>query len=155
MADPEEGSKIFFYRDVEEGKIPKRASASSAGFDLASAYKYSVRGHTSVSVDTGIKVIFPPGCYGRIAGRSGLALKYKLIVGGGVIDSDYTGTLKIILINLSSKTFKVHIGDRVGQLICEKYFTGEQEEVGSFQKETERQSSGMGSTGIAADEIQM
>lgn len=75
--------KIFFYRDCESAKIPKRASTCAAGFDLASAYQYTLKGHTTVQVDTGIKVIFPFGWYGRIAGRSGIALKHRVILGGG------------------------------------------------------------------------
>ncbi len=88
--------KIYFYRECSTAKIPKRASQSAAGFDLASAYKYNVKGYSSVQVDTGIKVIFPLQWYGRIAGRSGLALKHKLIIGGG--------TLKNVFFNISTGT---------------------------------------------------
>lgn len=73
----------------------------------------------------------------------------------GVVDNDYTGTLKIILINLSSKTFKINAGDRLAQLVVEKYFSGGHEEVGSFTKDTERLDSGFGSTGLRAESIDM
>ena len=74
---------MFFYRSHDTARIPKRSTVSAAGFDLSSAFKYNIKPNTLAEVDTGIKVIFPSGYYGRIAGRSGLALKYKLFVAGG------------------------------------------------------------------------
>ena len=73
----------------------------------------------------------------------------------GVIDNDFTGTLKIILHNASSRSFKIEVGDRMAQLVIEKYFSGESEEVYSFTKESERGDRGMGSSGISAESINM
>ena len=45
----------------------------------------------SASVGTGLRLYFPPGCYGRLASRSGIALHLGIDVAAGVIDADYVG----------------------------------------------------------------
>ena len=59
----------------------------------------------------------PPGCYGRIAPRSGLALKKLIDVGAGVIDADYRGEVGVILFNFGKEDFVVNMGDKIAQLI--------------------------------------
>eukprot|EP00355_Strombidium_rassoulzadegani_P009700 CAMPEP_0168619720 /NCGR_PEP_ID=MMETSP0449_2-20121227/6754_1 /TAXON_ID=1082188 /ORGANISM="Strombidium rassoulzadegani, Strain ras09" /LENGTH=88 /DNA_ID=CAMNT_0008660677 /DNA_START=119 /DNA_END=381 /DNA_ORIENTATION=- len=63
----------------------------------------------------------PEGNYGRMAPRSGLAAKHFIDVGAGVIDSDFRGEIKILLFNFGDQPFEVKAGDRVAQLIIEKY----------------------------------
>jgi dUTP pyrophosphatase len=58
-------------------------------------------------VNTDLKLAIPPTCYGRVAPRSGLAWKYSIDTGAGVIDSDYRGPLKVILFNFSDVDFQV------------------------------------------------
>lgn len=55
----------------------------------------------------------PIGTYGRIAPRSGLAVKHSICVGAGVIDNDYRGEVKVLLFNHSDVDFAVHRGDRI------------------------------------------
>ena len=71
-------------------------------------------------VKTDLRVKVPPGTYGRIAPRSGLALSNQIDVGAGVIDADYRGNVGIILFNHGNDDFKINAGDRIDQLICEK-----------------------------------
>ena len=66
------------------------------------------------------EIALPPGCYGRIAPRSGLAIKKFIDVGAGVIDADYRGEVGVILFNFSDSDFMVNMGDRIAQLILEK-----------------------------------
>ena len=61
----------------------------------------------------------PHGAYGRIAPHSGLALK-GIDVTAGVIDSDYQGEVKVLLVNHSDIQFEVKTGDCIAQLIVEK-----------------------------------
>ena len=92
----------------------------------------------------------PFGNYGRIAPRSGLAVKNFIDVGAGVIDSDYRGEVKVLLFNLSQDTdFSVSPGDRIAQMIIEKYTPTTLFEVESLS-ETVRGEGGFGSTGVAA-----
>ena len=51
--------------------------------------------------------------YGRIAPRSGLSLKHSLAVNAGVIDADYTGEIKVVLVNLGSKKYEIQKGDKI------------------------------------------
>ncbi len=91
----------------------------------------------------------PIGNYGRIAPRSGLAAKNFIDVGAGVIDSDYRGEVKVLLFNFSTTDFKINVGDRIAQLIIEKYTRTDIEEVTEGDLDsTERWAGGFGSTGV-------
>ena len=74
---------------------------------------------------TGLALAMPPDCYGRVAPRSGLALKRFVDIGAGVIDSDYRGELGVILFNFGDEDFTINMGDRIAQLIFEKIKTPE------------------------------
>jgi dUTP pyrophosphatase len=107
-------------------------------------------------IPTGLAMAIPIGNYGRIAPRSGLAAKNFIDVGAGVIDADYRGEVKVLLFNFSEVDFKVNPGDRVAQLIIEKYTRTEIEEVtdGEDLNSTERGEGGFGSTGVQGAVIQ-
>jgi dUTP pyrophosphatase len=101
--------------------LPRRATALSAGFDLTSIEAAIIPPLSRKLVSTGLVVTVPPGTYGRIAPRSGLALRSGIHVGAGVIDADYAGVVHVLLFNLdASESFEVNIGDRVAQLILER-----------------------------------
>ena len=91
----------------------------------------------------------PAGCYGRIAPRSSLAYNSMITVGGGVVDSDYRGEIKVLLFNHSTNDFPIKAGDRVAQLICKKIMIPIVEEVKELQ-DTDRSEGGFGSTGLNA-----
>lgn len=126
---------------------PTRATESSAGVDLYSAYEYYIRPGSRVLVSTDLKVAIPDGCYGRIAPRSGLAVYDSIDVGAGVVDADYRGVVYVLLINNGTKTFRVHPSMRVAQLILEKIVYAQPIMVSSLDN-TERGDAGLGSTGI-------
>ena len=86
-------------------KMPTRGSEGAAGHDLHSCEDVLIPARTRKLVDSGISVAIPvPKLYGRVAPRSGLSVK-GLDVGAGVIDSDYCGTIKVLLINNSDTPF--------------------------------------------------
>lgn len=97
-------------------------------------------------VKTDIQVELPEGCYGRVAPRSGLAVKNFIDVGAGVIDEDYRGNVGVVLFNHSDVDFPVAKGDRIAQLICERIFYPTIEEVDDLS-DTKRGAGGFGSTG--------
>lgn len=137
---------LKFTKVIPEAFAPSKGSVKAAGYDLRSAYDYTVPARGKEMVDTGIKIQLPEGCYGRIAPRSGLATKNFIDVGAGVVDEDYRGVLKVILFNHSDKDFEVKKGDRIAQLICEKIFYPEIEEAEELT-DTTRGEGGFGSTG--------
>ena len=89
--------------------------------------------------------------YVRIAPRLGLSVK-ALDIGPGVVDSDYRGPIKALLINNSNISFQVNIGDRMAQLILERIANHECILVEELP-ETERASKGFGSTGINSADL--
>ena len=96
---------------------------------------------------TGVAIVLPPGVYGRVALRSGLAVKHGIQVGAGVVDPDYTGEVKVVLFNHGDKDFEVkRRGERIAQLVLERCETPGVEEIGLLE-ETERGAGGFGSTG--------
>jgi dUTP pyrophosphatase len=97
-------------------------------------------------VHTGLSVAIPDGCYGRIAPRSGLALRHGIDTLAGVVDSDYRGEIVCILINLGDTPFEIAPGDRIAQLIIEKYDRLEPEWADHLDL-TARNAGGFGSTG--------
>ena len=113
---------LLILRRSVHAKLPTHASLVAAGADLYAAESVTIAAWTNCAVSTGITVLsFPTNCYGRIAGRSGLALHSCLLVGAGVIDRDYAGIVKVVLFNCGPQPFTVAIGDRIAQLICESY----------------------------------
>jgi len=103
-----------------------------------------------MAISTGIAIATPPGTYARIAPRSGLAAKYSIDIGAGVIDQDYRGEIKVILINHSKYPYQVRPGDRIAQLILEKILLANAERTEVLDKTT-RGDKGFGSTGYTQD----
>lgn len=71
-------------------------------------------------VPTDISIAVPEGTYGRVAPRSGLAVKHFIDTGAGVIDYDYRGPVGVVLFNFGQKDFVIEEGDRIAQLVLEK-----------------------------------
>jgi len=134
----------------EKAQLPVKGSEHAAGYDLMSTEELTVPARGKAVIPTGLAMAISIGNYGRIAPRSGLAAKNFIDVGAGVIDADYRGEVKVLLFNFSEVDFKVNPGDRVAQLIIEKYTRTEIEEVadGGDLDSTERGEGGFGSTGV-------
>ncbi|XP_041750516.1 deoxyuridine 5'-triphosphate nucleotidohydrolase isoform X2 [Coregonus clupeaformis] len=137
---------LKFSKLSEHATAPTRGSAKAAGYDLFSAYDYSIGPMDKAIVKTDIQIAVPSGCYGRVAPRSGLAAKHFIDVGAGVVDEDYRGNVGVVLFNFSKETFEVKRGDRVAQLVCERICYPDLQELKTLD-ETERGSGGFGSTG--------
>ena len=95
---------------------------------------------------------FPPGTYGRIASRSGLAKKRDITVPTGLIDPDYRGNISVLLHNTSTKNnFEVSMGDRIAQIVIERYVHVNIKEmtgtIPPLEKNNKRNKAGWGSTG--------
>ena len=131
-----------------DAKLPVRATPGSAGYDLVALEDTYWDGHV-VAVRTGISLVIPEGYYGRIAERSSLALNSGIQVGGGVIDSDYRGEIKVILFRLGDTPKRIEKWTRIAQLIIEPYVCPVLCEVSEFPEETAtaRGEGGFGSTG--------
>ena len=138
--------KIRVKRSSPDAIIPVRATSGSAGYDLfALKDVLNIFPGCREMIETGISMEIPQQYYGRVAPRSGLALKSGIDVLAGVIDSDYTGDIGVILVNHGSNIFSVKKGDKIAQIIFEKKGTFELVETESLTM-TQRGSAGFGST---------
>lgn len=128
--------------------LPTRATAESVGYDLYAVERVTLYAHDYAKVETGIAVATPPGTYGRIAPRSGLAARHGLDVLAGVVDNDYRGEVKAVVANFAAGTGDVTLraGDRVAQIILEACATPPVVELAELPG-TERGAAGFGSTG--------
>jgi|TARA_B100001059_G_scaffold236795_1_gene290445 dUTP pyrophosphatase len=143
---------------VNGGKMPVKGSRQSAGYDLFSNEKIVVEPHSRKCVGTGVKLkMLDQGFYIRIAPRSGLAVKKSIDIGAGVVDSDYRGEMKVVLVNNGDVEFCVDVGDKIAQFIVEKYepdtlikcYNNDGDEVAREKLCTfDRGEGGFGSTGL-------
>lgn len=131
----------------EFATLPTKGSKLAAGYDLYAAHDHVVKAMDKEMVKTDLQIALPPGCYGRVAPRSGLAWKHSIDVGAGVIDEDYRGPVNVILFNFGRNDFEIKRGDRIAQLICEKIQQADIREVEELDS-TDRGANGFGSTGI-------
>ena len=131
--------------------LPVRKTALAAGYDLSSCEALTIPPKGTALVKTGLIMACPEGTYGRVAPRSGLALKHSIDVGAGVIDADYRGEVGVILFNFGTKDFEIKEGDRIAQLVLEKIELSEVLEVAELD-ETVRGEGGFGSTGVSEEE---
>lgn len=143
-----ECQSIEIKKESSKAIIPYKSTSGSAGFDLYSIENKTLKKGCRCLIDTGLKIKIPQDYYGRIAPRSGLAVKHGIDVLAGVIDSDYRGLVKIVLINHGEKDFEIKAGDRIAQLIIEKHAWNFKNMVEVEELEdTTRGSGGFGSTG--------
>lgn len=129
-----------------DAQLPTRGSDGAAGYDLQSIESCVVLPGKRAVVATGLSIELPPGVYGRIAPRSGLAVKHGIQVGAGVVDADYRGEVKVVLFNHDSNPYLIKPGYRIAQLILERCETPDVEEIFD-SSDTVRGQGGFGSTG--------
>jgi dUTP pyrophosphatase len=138
--------RIHFKRLHPEARLPSRGSAGAAGLDLHAVERVTLPAGGRAAVRTGLAVSVPAGFYGRVAPRSGLAVRHGIDVLAGVIDSDYRGEILCALVNHGAEPFEVEPGARIAQLVVEAIATPEPAWADELE-ETARGASGFGSTG--------
>ena len=138
--------ELPFVKFSSRARSPVRSSPLAAGLDLAAATQLVISPGGRAVIPTDIAVEIPPGHYGRIAPRSGLAMRWGVNVGGGVIDEDFCGPIQILLMNHGTVDFRILVGDRIAQLILEKISYVKPKQI-ERMKITDRNDKGFGSTG--------
>ena len=143
-------TKILIKRLSKEVILPKYETDGSSGLDLAAFINkdIEIKPGKSEIIPTGLAVAIPKNFEIQIRPRSGLAAKYQITVLNtpGTIDADYRGEIKIILINLSDKSFVVENGARIAQMVLCPVVKAQLKEVENLD-DTKRGSGGFGSTG--------
>jgi len=129
--------------------LPDYARAGDAGMDVYSTIDCTLAPGQRAIVPIGIAIALPEGFVCFAHPRSGLAAKngISIVNSPGTIDSGYRGEIKIILINTDAKeTFEVKRGDRIAQLVFQKFESARFFEV-EVLPESQRGGGGFGSTG--------
>ena len=100
--------------------IPFKGSQFSAGWDIFSTESKTILSGKRSLISTGLFLkSLPDSLYLRVAPRSSLACK-GIDIGAGVVDSDYRGEIKVLVINNSDNEFTIENNMRIAQLIPEK-----------------------------------
>jgi dUTP pyrophosphatase len=133
--------------------MPEYKTAGSAGMDLYANNEDAILIHPGDRkfIPVGITLEIPEGYEAQIRPRSGLVLRHGVTVLNtpGTIDSDYRGTIGVILHNAGSERFFVNRGDRVAQMVFKRYEKAELVEVMTAEElnDSDRGTGGLGSTG--------
>lgn len=157
LTSPSSDLDVKTFAMYEDVVAPSYGSPGAIGLDLRAYIKrcdptdrtLTLFPGRRASIPTGLKMAIPPGWYGRIAPRSGLAVKSGVDVLAGVVDSDYRGEIMVALINLGDTLVKFTHGDKIAQMIfeiadrAELEFVPNEADLGI----TERGEGGFGSTG--------
>jgi len=129
--------------------MPTIGNPGDAGYDLRSSEEATVSARSRTTINTGVAIALPAGYVALVHPRSGLAAKHGITVlnAPGTVDAGYRGEILITLVNHSDEDFLITKGDRVAQILFQKF------ESARFVPVTElpgsqRGSSGFGSTGV-------
>ena len=131
--------------------LPSYETIASAGMDMRANISEPIVLKTleRAMVSTGLFIEVPVGYEAQVRPRSGLAAKNGVtcLNSPGTIDADYRGELRVILVNLSKDDFTINNGDRIAQMVIAKHERA-QWILTEQLSETERGTSGFGSTGV-------
>lgn len=130
----------------ENAIVPTKANEHDVGHDLYSVEEGVIPSGGRACVQTGIVIVPPNGYYGRICPRSGLAVKYGIDVGAGIIDPGYRGEVGVVLFNHGDKDFEYKVGDKIAQLVFHQVNCNGFIQVEELDN-TERGEKGFGSSG--------
>ena len=130
--------------------LPQYSTEGSAGMDLRANITEALQLQSleRCLVPTGLFMALPSGYEAQVRPRSGLAIRQGItcLNTPGTIDSDYRGEIKVVLINLSGETQLLQPGERIAQLVIQKFEKAEWQQV-DILEETIRNTGGFGSTG--------
>ena len=136
-------------KKIADVKTPHYVHKGDSGVDLYSAEDYVLKPMERKLISTGIKIEIPHGYEAQVRPKSGLAIEHGISHANsvGTIDSGYRGEIKVPLINLSDKAYKIEKGKKIAQMVFAKVEEAVFEEVGELSATT-RNEGGFGSTGL-------
>jgi len=129
---------------------PARSRPGDAGYDLRAVEPFVLRPGERARVATGIAVAIPPGLAGLVLPRSGLAHRHGITCANspGLVDPNYRGELRVVLVNLGRDMYRGHAGDRIAQLLLVPFWAPELRVVDELPDGgDERGANGFGSSG--------
>jgi dUTP pyrophosphatase len=133
-----------------EARLPVRAHPGDAGYDLFAAEAFALSPGKRVAVATGIGLALPVDVAGLIVPRSGLASAHGLSIvnSPGLVDPNYRGEIRVLLINLGDESFRGRAGDRIAQLLLVRFLSAPMRVVDALPPSGDhRGARGFGSSG--------
>lgn len=134
--------------------MPVRAHPSDAGADLFSKTDVQIYPGEMKLIDTGVSVKIPLGHAGLVFNRSSQGkIKVQIANGTGVIDSDYRGNIKVLLVNNGEDPYTISAFlTRIAQLVIvpvvlAQFRVFDESIIGRWD-DTSRGTGGFGSTGV-------
>jgi dUTP pyrophosphatase len=111
--------KIYIKKITPEAKLPARANPSDAGADVfyCANEPVTIAPGQSILLGTGLQVATPVGYVCEVKNRSGMAYKNSLVVGSCIIDSGYSGEVKVNLHNIGREIKTIMPYDKIAQLV--------------------------------------
>ncbi|HLC92575.1 MAG TPA: dUTP diphosphatase [archaeon] len=136
-------------RIVPQARLPKLEHEGDAGFDLYSIEDAILKPLERKLVRTGISIALEHGFEAQVRPKSGLAIEHGITMlnSPGTIDAGYRGEIKVIVINLGNKEYKIEAGKKICQLVFNKIETAQIVEVQEL-RDSKRGEGGFGSTGL-------
>nr|WP_322101335.1 dUTP diphosphatase [Solirubrobacter deserti] len=131
-----------------EARVPTRGREGDAAYDLACVEPFTLAPGERALIATGVAVAIPPGLCGLVLPRSGLAIKHGIscVNAPGLIDPNYRGELRVILINHGSEPWSAQAGDRIAQLLLVAFAAPALQAVDALP-DSDRGTGGFGSSG--------
>lgn len=117
---PEAIPVLTIVKLLNNAYLPTKATTAAVGFDVFALENSEIRAWDIVKLRTGLRATPPDGHYLRVTGRSGLTSEGFLVL-QGVVDPDYTGEILVMVLNATPFIRKVTRGNRIAQLVPEKY----------------------------------
>lgn len=147
LMEPFSGNETQFLVFLDKDALmPAKAHPDDAGWDLFATQPALVPRRGSAVIDTGVHVAIPKGYAGLLVSKSGLSTHHDLI-SDGLIDSGYTGSIRVKLYNLGDISYMVERGDKISQLVFIPIAEPDLIETVIPLPETQRGSRGFGSSG--------
>ena len=136
-------------KKIADVKTPHYVHKGDSGVDLYAAEDYTLKPMERKLIGTGIKIEIPHGYEAQVRPKSGLAIEHGISHANsiGTIDSGYRGEIKVPLINLGDKAYKIEKGKKIAQMVFAKVEEAVFEEVDELGP-TARNEGGFGSTGL-------
>lgn len=129
------------------GKIPEKAHASDAGFDVFATEDIVIKKGEMVKHPLNIKLDIPTGAYLHLHVKSGLGSKGMAIT-SCVIDQGYRGIPHVVATCLVDEPIEIKKGQKLAQLVPYPFSTDYYfEQVQKVEESTDRGDGGFGSTG--------
>lgn len=125
--------KLQFILNSTSAVQPSKSTENSVGFDLYNSEPVLILPHSRRIIETDLMIKPPEGHFIKIESRSGIAKKFNVHVGAGIIDPDYIDTIKICLINLSKFPVSFKKNKKIAQFVCYKICNPFLEQVNNLE----------------------